>query len=131
MPTEDAISIRAFFESPEKWKGQEIAIRGFLYQKEGKTVLASEPNIPSCCLGKENKPYLVLQGDFPPPSNQIALVEGSIVKEASHWTMAPAKLIEKESRLNETLLLLCLLLFLAAILGKFWNALKIDIRNRF
>lgn len=44
---------------PEKLSsanGQRICIRGFLYQKADKAwILASEPNVKSCCLGSQNK----------------------------------------------------------------------------
>lgn len=88
------ISLTTFFESQESWDGQEITVRGFLYQKEGKTILALEPNIPSCCHNK--KPFLTLQGDFP-TSPQIVLVQGTISGREMH----SAKLIEEPSYVKE------------------------------
>lgn len=46
----------------EQWQGKEIAIRGFLYRRtDGKAVLASLPNLKSCCVGTTSKIYEQIQ----------------------------------------------------------------------
>jgi hypothetical protein len=125
----ETIPLSIFFESPETWEGQEITLRGFLYQKDEKTVLALEPNIPSCCLGKENKPFITLYGEFPPLPSRAALVEGRIGKESSGWAMESAHFIEEQFYLKETLFFLALLFFLFCVFCKFWKALKIYFRD--
>lgn len=125
----ETLPLSTFFESPENWEGQEITLRGFLYQKDEKTLLALEPNIPSCCLGKKNKPFITLYGEFPSIPSRIALVQGQMSKNSSGWTMKSAHLIEEQSYLKETLFLLALLFFLSWIFCKFWRVLKIYLRD--
>lgn len=50
-----------------KYEGQQISIRGFLYQTaDDRWILAAEPNLKSCCIGTEHKsrPQIQILGDF-------------------------------------------------------------------
>jgi hypothetical protein len=84
--------------APEAQVGKQVTLRGFPYQNEGEWVLASEPNIPSCCLKKQS--YLRLEGAFPHlPTSRAIEVTGQLtydkgwilkdgkLKEASHWSL--------------------------------------------
>ena len=50
------------FRELDQHLGEEIEIRGFLYQKEDLWILAPQPNLKSCCVGKGT--YIVVEGDF-------------------------------------------------------------------
>lgn len=115
------IPLSSFLESPESWENQEIALRGFLYQKEGKTLLALEPNIPSCCLGK--KPVLTLQGDFQSLPSHATLVQGIVI----NGEMQSAKMIEEPSYLKES----AILFLLACVFAVLWKPLKGYFKTRF
>lgn len=57
-----------------------IQIRGFLYQlPDGHLILASQPDLKSCCLGKESllKQQIFVQGDFKPSAYAVTL-EGKL-----------------------------------------------------
>lgn len=125
----NSLPLSVFFEAPEKWEGQEIALKGFLYQKEGQTLLALEPNIPSCCLKK--KPSLLLDGDFPDLASRAVLVQGQMMKGSSGWTMRAAKQVEEKSNTEETWALLGLMFLLVCAFGKYWKTLKIYLKDRF
>ena len=82
--------------APEAESDKQVTLRGFPYQNEGgEWVLASEPNIPSCCLKKHS--YIRLEGAFPDlPTSRAIEVTGLLtfdkgwilkdvnLKEASH-----------------------------------------------
>jgi len=54
-------------ETLSTYEGEEITLRGFLYQSEqGEMVLAPEPNLRSCCIGQGKKlaSQVILKG-FP------------------------------------------------------------------
>ncbi len=53
------------------WNGKVVSVRGFLYQSdEGKWILASTPNLKTCCVGKGTKALSQIQveGDLETPS---------------------------------------------------------------
>lgn len=93
----EIIPLNHFFEHPEQWEGKEVALRGFLYNTEkGQALLALEPNIPSCCVGKKDKSFVILKGDFSGSSSRASVIEGKITKDASHWMMVSPQLIEEQ-----------------------------------
>lgn len=54
-----------FADDFSSYQGQEVKIRGFLYEKPDKTlILAPQPNLKSCCLGR--KEQIVVEGSALP-----------------------------------------------------------------
>lgn len=63
---------------------QQIRIRGFLYTtKEGRTILAAEPNLRTCCVGSANaiSRQIFIQGNSLPSKEfgEAVLLEGKFV----------------------------------------------------
>lgn len=55
-----------------------VQIKGFLYeQQDGRFILASQPNLKSCCLGKESliKQQIIVEGHFKKVSD-VVILEG-------------------------------------------------------
>ena len=76
----------AFHElSQQQLDQKHIKIRGFLYQTaNGKWILADEPNLKSCCIGKKAAQQIFLE-DFqaPPLSNSVVEIAGFLTFEPS------------------------------------------------
>lgn len=68
--------------------GQEVEVRGFVYEsKQGKVVLASQPNLKSCCVGstKKIRNQIVLLGDLPEiPLQRAVTVQGYFVTDPTY-----------------------------------------------
>lgn len=64
--------------------GQEIEIKGFLYQREdGLRVLANEPGLKSCCVGslKFREKQLLIAGDLDAPNSHFPVtLQGKAVR---------------------------------------------------
>lgn len=77
--------------------GQTIQVHGFLYQQEGRWILASEPNLKSCCIGTQSKAneQLVVIGDELPSTQNVVFLEGSILKAKDAYILQNARVIEK------------------------------------
>lgn len=55
-PVEVTENTVAFLKEQSAFHGQTVNIRGFLYQEpEGQWILASEPNLKTCCIGTSKK----------------------------------------------------------------------------
>lgn len=57
-------------------QGKEIEIRGFLYQREdGKLILASQPNLRSCCVGTKSKiqQQIIVEGNLEPTLKAVSV----------------------------------------------------------
>jgi hypothetical protein len=89
-----------------------VSIRGFLYKaKEGQLILASEPNLKTCCIGSPHKIWqqITLIDELESiPEKQAVTIEGTIVvnpswdsnhKLKSVFEMENAHLISKSSSL--------------------------------
>ena len=67
-------------ENLEEYHNQPIMIRGFLYRaQDDRWILASEPNLPSCCAGSQRKvkKQIVLSGQFEEVNMQYPItIEG-------------------------------------------------------
>lgn len=98
----------------EELANTRVQIRGFLYATdEGQLVLASEPNLKSCCVASEAKKadQLFISGDILPPNQAglVVLAEGELVQDEQQrrW-LKEAKLVETRSDWKS--LLLCVIL---------------------
>ena len=79
----------------DKWHEKEVALRGFLYRdSSGQLILAHEPNLKSCCIGKKEKQVLVFtsQNVQQVPKNAITL-QGEFVVNGSNLSLKNAKLL--------------------------------------
>lgn len=77
--------------------GERVLMRGFLYSKDdGTCILASEPNIRSCCLHK--KQQIVVLGDFSEvASHQAVDIEGILAADHEQFILSDAAIIPKQS----------------------------------
>lgn len=82
--------------------GQKVKIRGFLYQtKEGKSVLAAEPNLKTCCVGSQANIHkqIYLDRNFDSRNSAIT-VEGVLMvpdTNSEKYVLNDAKVIEDQS----------------------------------
>lgn len=81
----------SFFQLPENPIGQEIQIRGFLYQSAEGLILSAQPNLKSCCLSKYPKIYVHAEIDIP-PSNQVITLQGNLFQKEGLYYLENAKL---------------------------------------
>lgn len=87
--------IISFQNIGETQEGQTARIRGFLYEVDGQKILASQPNLKTCCLGKEQT--IAVEGSFlPPPSHQVVLIEGIIFKNQSRMVLSDAHIVAEK-----------------------------------
>lgn len=84
------------------YESQQVTIRGFLYLADDAWILASEPNLKSCCVGASNKRglQLVVQGSLPKESATTALlVQGNFKitpgSLQSFYTLEQAFIVEE------------------------------------
>ena len=85
--------------SSQHLDGKEIAIKGFLYKSlEDKWILASEPNLKSCCVGSKEKhdKQIYLEGFLSndPPLHAV-MAEGRFKVRNNVYTLSEVKLIEE------------------------------------
>lgn len=81
--------------------GKEIEIRGFLYpNSEGKWILASEPNLRTCCVGNPDKAAQQIQIEnlaITDSPSQAVLVRGVFLNEGKYYKMDKAEIIPHET----------------------------------
>lgn len=94
------------------WIGREVIIRGFLYKKDGLQILASEPNLKTCCIGAAHKKdnQVVIQNPLPDhPLERTVRIKGRLAynKGALSYSIEDASIMaeEKSSRLGSLLIL--------------------------
>lgn len=80
---------------------QEVVIRGFLYHLDDHFILASEPNLKSCCVGISHldRPQIIVLGlpfDTELPSTTVVL-RGMFKIDANHRYLLENTIIEQES----------------------------------
>jgi hypothetical protein len=79
-------------------QGNTIKVRGFLFRGDaGQWVLSSEPNLKSCCVGKESKrdKQILLDGQYEEGMiNQVVEVEGRF-ENTSPWRIESARVVSK------------------------------------
>lgn len=79
--------------------GQKIEIRGFLYPyEENVWVLASEPNLKTCCVGKK-KTQVFVEGAFSDmPSGYVVNVQGELSLDPQRgYVLRNAQINKKKS----------------------------------
>lgn len=64
------------------YENQRVRMRGFLYRaSDDRLILASQPDLKSCCVGKQ-KEHVIVEGHLEPQRNAV-LVEGIFVIEGN------------------------------------------------
>ena len=74
----DEVHLHQLIEKFSPWEGKEVVIKGFLYSDpEGHSILASEPNLKTCCLNTFDQ-HILLDHPIPPPSSthRISTIQG-------------------------------------------------------
>lgn len=74
-------------QSPAAFDEQTIQIRGFLYELNGQKILASQPNLKSCCIGHPDKiaEQLIIEGIREPLKTPYAIrIEGLLHAVKNH-----------------------------------------------
>lgn len=106
---------------------QEVSMRGFLYQTDDRWILASEPNLKSCCIGSLHKSstQIALSGTY-----EIALINRAVTiqgvltknpkKEGAGYIFENERIVTKNPK-NHFWLLLGLVLFLGLIAKKVYS----------
>lgn len=79
-------------------EGAEIELKGFLFHAhDGLWVLSDDPHLRSCCIGKGNKPQILLEGDFTGYSTKIPLqLKGIFHSNAQGYSLSEVNAIQKE-----------------------------------
>ena len=81
------VSILELEKEGIQYHNQQVKIRGYFYQSEnGNTILSTENNLPSCCVGslKKKSTQIVVNGDFQNPENGSLVAMVGELKECSH-----------------------------------------------
>jgi hypothetical protein len=90
------VSLTEILNAPGAYVGQTLAVRGFLYQTaEGGWVLATEPNLKTCCVGRAQ--HIEIIGNVGPVSvGTIAVVQGRVETLAlTHVQLLDASLVSE------------------------------------
>lgn len=86
--TFNQLTHESFEEIKERYDQQEVAIRGFFYTKDdGKPLLASQPNLKSCCIGTKKKIHsqIALLGENPSfTSSRAVTIQGLFVVDPTY-----------------------------------------------
>jgi len=111
----DTPKLLNFYELPEfantSLHADEVQIRGFLYvSKNDALVLAAEPNLRSCCVGKremKNK-QLIVSGDIKKDviDGSAVLLQGRFVADRDGYRLENASVVEEKGFMKEGLLVL-------------------------
>lgn len=104
LATAPLLTWTEFRREPAAFDEQTIQIRGFLYELNGQKILASQPNLKSCCVGHPDKitEQLLIEGNFEPLRTPYAIrVEGLLhaVRNQDHtiYKLENAKIIRESS----------------------------------
>jgi hypothetical protein len=81
----------------KKWHNQHVQIRGFLYHApDGRWILASEPNLKTCCIGSSAKSLqqITVLGAFDEiPLSQAVALQGTFQIEGPLWNKQSGPII--------------------------------------
>lgn len=90
------LSIHDLEAQAKSLQGQQVLIRGFLYSGNQKIILASEPNLKSCCVGAENKRsmQLVVLGDIASIPKTAVTLEGTLSSDGLNYRLENAVIVK-------------------------------------
>lgn len=94
----DPFPIVTFQDLKEGREDGPVAMRGFLYEgKEGERVLASQPNLKSCCIDKEPV-QIIVEGDMESVnSSRVVFLQGDLKnEEPKKYRLRKAKVVNDE-----------------------------------
>lgn len=85
-PNPISLSFQQLVDEKEQIADQEVLIRGFLYKTDnGQWVLASEPNLRTCCVGSSNhvKKQIFLENSYvgAHPNAELVSIQGILRKD--------------------------------------------------
>ena len=90
------VPLNEFPESVGRFVGQEVEIKGFLYEGQDGWVLTDKPNLKSCCVGKCEKRIRVWGEGLVAAPDRVVTLKGILAENESGYQLSEAKLIEKE-----------------------------------
>lgn len=113
-------------------EGQTVIIRGFLYQEiSGQYILASEPNLKSCCVGNaqnSNRQIAVL-GSLPKQLPKSAITVKGVFSAESKFLLKDAEVLPEDGIRGKLFWGSLLLILLASSLYLIYRANKGDARE--
>lgn len=79
---QDLSGVNSVESAASMYHGREVTVRGFLYQSlDGRWILASEPNLKTCCVGSPRKVWqqIIVDGEFESvPANKVVQIAGTL-----------------------------------------------------
>lgn len=80
---QDLSGVNTIESAASMYHGREVTVRGFLYQSlDRRWILASEPNLKTCCVGSPRKVWqqIIVDGEFESvPSNKVVQIAGTLI----------------------------------------------------
>lgn len=107
------------FAELQNFANEQIQIRGFLYETDdNRLILASKPNLKSCCVENNNLLHCHIQvldlATAPSKTNALTL-EGKLIKKDNSYVLTKTALVDK--KISSSYLIILTIVFSFTIIG--------------